>query len=130
MTSCVQKRYCTQESRVPRDSPCLRQWSVEYEYCFFDEKQYSIHYSMGKEQGMEKRIKKYLLFLENLKFEEMEAPELERVRSEMERQIGFFQHERLIHLIVTVLFALSMILVFGIFILSGDLYILLLLLLH
>lgn len=55
---------------------------------------------------MEKRIKKYLLFLENLKFEEMEAPELERVRSEMERQIGFFQHERLIHLIVTVTFAL------------------------
>ncbi|MBP5185598.1 MAG: hypothetical protein J6040_00925 [Clostridiales bacterium] len=45
----------------------------------------------------------------------------------MNRWLLYFQHERLIHLIVTVLFALSMILVFGIFILSGDLYILLLL---
>ncbi len=45
----------------------------------------------------------------------------------MNRWLLYFQHERLIHLIVTVLFALSMILVFGIFILSGDMYILLLL---
>ena len=55
---------------------------------------------------MEKRIKKYLLFLENLKPEDMEEKELESVKSEIERQIGFFQHERLIHLIVTVTFAL------------------------
>ena len=47
--------------------------------------------------------------------------------SYMNRWLLYMQHERLIHLIVTVLFALSMILVFGIFILSGDLYILLLL---
>ncbi|MBO4651108.1 MAG: hypothetical protein J5653_07950 [Clostridiales bacterium] len=45
----------------------------------------------------------------------------------MQRWLPWFQHERLIHLIVTVLFALSMLLVFGIFILSGELYILLLL---
>ena len=43
------------------------------------------------------------------------------------KMLSYLMHERLIHLIVTVLFALSMILVFGIFILSGDLYILLLL---
>ncbi|MBR5416550.1 MAG: hypothetical protein IK109_00810 [Clostridiales bacterium] len=45
----------------------------------------------------------------------------------IQRWLPWFQHERLIHLIVTVLFALSMLLVFGIFILSGELYILLLL---
>lgn len=45
----------------------------------------------------------------------------------MNRWLPYFQHERLIHLIVTVLFALAMILIFGIFILSGAMYILLLL---
>lgn len=45
----------------------------------------------------------------------------------MQRWLPWFQHERLIHLIVTVLFALSMLLVFGIFILSEEIYILLLL---
>jgi hypothetical protein len=37
---------------------------------------------------------------------------LEKEKSELLVQIGFFQHERLIHLIVTVLFALMTILVF------------------
>lgn len=37
---------------------------------------------------------------------------LEKEKSELLIQIGFFQHERLIHLIVTVLFALMTILVF------------------
>ncbi|MBR5041242.1 MAG: hypothetical protein IKX68_08985 [Clostridiales bacterium] len=45
----------------------------------------------------------------------------------MQRWLPWFQHERLIHLIVTVLFALSMLLVFGIFLLSEEIYILLLL---
>ncbi len=45
----------------------------------------------------------------------------------MNRWLPYFQHERLIHLIVTVLFALAMILIFGIFILSGAIYILMLL---
>lgn len=37
---------------------------------------------------------------------------LEKEKAELLIQIGFFQHERLIHLIVTVLFALMTILVF------------------
>ncbi|MBO4748353.1 MAG: hypothetical protein J5607_09910 [Clostridiales bacterium] len=45
----------------------------------------------------------------------------------MQRWLPWFQHERLIHLIVTVLFALSMLLVFGIFLLSEEISILLLL---
>ena len=45
----------------------------------------------------------------------------------MQRWLPWFQHERLIHLIVTVLFALSMLIVFGIFLLSEEIYILLLL---
>lgn len=36
-------------------------------------------------------------------------------------QIGFFQHERLIHLIVTVTFALLTVISFGIMLLSGFL---------
>jgi hypothetical protein len=44
--------------------------------------------------------------------------------SYMERWLPYFQHERLIHLIVTVLFALSMLIVFGVFVLSGELYLL------
>lgn len=45
----------------------------------------------------------------------------------MNRWLPWFQHERLIHLIVTVLFALAMLIVFGIFIMSGAMHILLLL---
>lgn len=56
---------------------------------------------------MEKRIKRYLAYYEAYAKGEKEVEgdfgEFER---EMLVQIGFFQHERLIHLIVTVLFAL------------------------
>ncbi len=47
--------------------------------------------------------------------------------SYMNRWLLYFQHERLIHLIVTVLFALAMLIVFGVFVLSGQMQILLLL---
>jgi len=51
---------------------------------------------------------------------------LSRLLSYMERWLAYFQHERLIHLIVTVLFGLSAIIVFGIFVLSGSLPVLIL----
>lgn len=55
---------------------------------------------------MEKRLKQYLEFYRSIA-EEGEKPEdKEGFLKEMLIQIGFFQHERLIHLIVTVLFAL------------------------
>ena len=52
---------------------------------------------------------------------------LESLLSYMHRWLLYFQHERLIHLIVTVLFALAMLIVFGIFIVSGEWYVLMLL---
>lgn len=69
---------------------------------------------------MGERLKKYLKRTEEL-LEYLtrisESGELVRVRVEQEKaellvQIGFFQHERLIHLIVTALFAIMTILVF------------------
>lgn len=56
---------------------------------------------------MEKRLKNYLEYYRRLA-EGGEAAEgsWEDIRGEMLVQIRFFQHERLIHLIVTVLFAL------------------------
>lgn len=50
--------------------------------------------------------------------------ELERLLSYTERWLLYFQHERLIHLIVTVLFALCAILVFGIFLIVQQWFVL------
>ena len=69
---------------------------------------------------MGERLKKYLKRTEELVerlAKETEDTEVSRKRIAEEKtellvQIGFFQHERLIHLIVTVLFALMTILVF------------------
>jgi len=55
---------------------------------------------------MEKRLKDYLRFMEDLKIEEFSEEECKDMAAKMLVQIQFFQHERLIHLIVTVLFAL------------------------
>lgn len=55
---------------------------------------------------MEKRLKRYLEFYRKAACGEEEIGDKEKFRSEMLVQIQFFQHERLIHLIVTVLFAL------------------------
>ncbi len=55
---------------------------------------------------MEKRLKQYLEFYRSVAEGEKEIGERESFRREMLVQIQFFQHERLIHLIVTVLFAL------------------------
>ncbi len=75
---------------------------------------------------MEERLKKYLKKTERM-VEELEqdsrrerpeggvcSPErLQKEKAELLTQIGFFQHERLVHLIVTVLFALMTIFVFA-----------------
>ena len=55
---------------------------------------------------MEKRLKNYLAWIEGVKPEEFSAQEKEELRREVLVQIQFFQHERLIHLIVTVTFAI------------------------
>lgn len=66
---------------------------------------------------MEKRLKSYLKYMEELLVEgENPTKNREQLIQEHLTQIYFFQHERLIHLIVTVLFALlemlSLIMVF------------------
>jgi len=55
---------------------------------------------------MGKRLKDYLEKMEKLDMKNMTDGEKSEVMKDLLIQIGFFQHERLIHLIVTVIFAL------------------------
>ena len=55
---------------------------------------------------MEKRIKNYLKYLEGIRITELSEEELKQLKSELLTQISFFSHERLIHLLVTLFFAL------------------------
>lgn len=55
---------------------------------------------------MEKRLKDYLQYMEAMKIEELSEEERKDMAAKMLVQIQFFQHERLIHLIVTVTFAI------------------------
>lgn len=55
---------------------------------------------------MEKRLKDYLARMEQQTAAEMTEEERGRVLRDLLTNIGFFQHERLVHLIVTVVFAL------------------------
>jgi hypothetical protein len=79
---------------------------------------------------MEKRLQNYLAYMAALD-KDMSAEERENLRREMLVQIGFFQHERLIHLIVTVTFAILLILALlaSLIVPSAPLYILIALLL-
>lgn len=60
---------------------------------------------------MEKRILTYRKYMDELLLRE--DADWERIRREHLVQVGFFQHERLIHLIVTVFFALFAVLSVG-----------------
>ena len=55
---------------------------------------------------MEKRIKNYLKYLESINLSELSEDELNCLKNELLTQISFFSHERLIHLLVTLFFAL------------------------
>jgi len=55
---------------------------------------------------MEKRLKDWLHLMDALKIDELSQEERRKKAQELLVQIGFFQHERLIHLIVTITFAL------------------------
>ena len=55
---------------------------------------------------MEKRLKDYLKKLENIDYDGLDEEKRRMICEDLLIQIGFFQHERLVHLIVTVLFAL------------------------
>ena len=55
---------------------------------------------------MEKRIKAYLLYLENYCNQNDNYEDVSSIYNDLLIQISFFQHERLIHLLVTITFAL------------------------
>lgn len=61
---------------------------------------------------MAKRLKDYLKLIEMLLENPDKIKNLSELRKELLIQISFFQHERLIHLIVTVLFAIATIISF------------------
>lgn len=63
---------------------------------------------------MEKRILAYARYLMDVSKKEFSEEERGEISKKILIQIGFFQHERLIHLIVTVLFALMTVGVFAI----------------
>lgn len=62
---------------------------------------------------MRKRMKNCLAYYAALRYEDLSYEETSLLRKELLTQIQFFQHERLIHLIVTCLF--SLLTVFSIF---------------
>ncbi|MGN1295874.1 MAG: hypothetical protein ACI4U5_05645 [Bacilli bacterium] len=55
---------------------------------------------------MRKRMLKYIAYLEKLLEEEKDKNFWKKEKEEVKVQISFFQHERLVHLIVMALFAL------------------------
>lgn len=78
---------------------------------------------------MEKRLKDYLKYLECTDYLELSGENKEAFKDDLLIQIGFFQHERLVHLIVTVIFALltTITLMVCLFVENIALYILLIL---
>lgn len=54
---------------------------------------------------MKKRLKAYLKLMSETDIEALSPEELAAFTEDLLIQIGFFQHERIVHLIVTVLFA-------------------------
>lgn len=81
---------------------------------------------------MEKRLKDYIKYMEEFTQQKLLAcseKQKQKVMKDLLIQIGFFQHERLIHLIVTVVFALlTMMAMLACFLVEGiGMYMLLLL---
>jgi hypothetical protein len=56
---------------------------------------------------MEKRMKNYLSYIDEIIQSDLSAKEKSVLKAAMLTQIMFFQHERLIHLLVTLTFALA-----------------------
>ncbi len=67
---------------------------------------------------MEKRLKAYIQYLESV-ISGNNPDEMKTAYSDILTQIAFFQHERLIHLIVTVTFAILALMSLQFFILTG-----------
>lgn len=70
---------------------------------------------------MERRIKNYLKYLESIRISELSEEELKLLKSELLTQISFFSHERLIHLLVTLFFALFTVISMAAFVITSIL---------
>ncbi|MCR5419680.1 MAG: hypothetical protein K6E98_01575 [Lachnospiraceae bacterium] len=73
---------------------------------------------------MKERILNYRNRIDNILNSGNEETDWESIIEEHLIQIGFFQHERLIHLIVTMLFAILTFMAVGVYIVSGAVYML------
>ena len=71
---------------------------------------------------MWERLKNYIAKVDAI-IEDPAEKDMEQVIKEHLVQIQFFQHERLIHLIVTITVAILLMLAFGFFSATGELYI-------
>lgn len=75
---------------------------------------------------MTKQIRAYLAFLEEFFLSEHTSEELLKQRTELLQRIVFYQHERVVHLIVTMSFAIFFLLSLGIWFASGGIGLMLL----
>ncbi len=73
---------------------------------------------------MKERILKYRTGIDKLLADNDENTDWQAVLEEHLTQVSFFQHERLIHLIVTVLFAILEFICVSTYIISGAIYVL------
>lgn len=75
---------------------------------------------------MTKQIREYLAVLEQFFSVEHSAEENLKMRSELLQRIAYYQHERLIHLIVTMSFGIFFMISLAIFLMKGGIGLLLL----
>lgn len=76
---------------------------------------------------MGKKLKAYILALQSLLESGQNISNIETLKKELLTEIGFWQHERLIHLLVTILFALLTMAVFMVLLFYQELSMLILL---
>lgn len=69
---------------------------------------------------MTKQIRAYLTFLEEFFAMEHASEELSKQRGELLQRIAFYQHERIVHLIVTMSFAIFLLLSLGLWLTNGG----------
>lgn len=69
---------------------------------------------------MTKEIRAYMALLERFFSEEHTEDELLKMRGELLKRIEFYQHERLVHLIVTMSFAVFFLLSLGMYFTNGQ----------
>lgn len=68
---------------------------------------------------MRKYLEEYLIYIEN-RIKDCQISELEDILKEHLDKIQFMQHERLVHFLVTMLFAFMFFMSMGIFMLTGE----------